>query len=140
MKTEKLKILRKKYTQIRLLGQQIDNSLSNDLTKCEIEIKIKATDAKPENAFDLFVLRNSSDFECYMRAISDFSFSTSDAYACPFLSDANATHLNQTTFTYSIPKFLLRDIEQKNFYFIIDNTPFPATGGVYGDKAIDVEL
>ena len=91
MRTDKLKILRKKYTQIRLLGQQIDNSLSNDLTKCEIEIKIYATGGNP---FDLFILRNSSDFECYMRAISDFSFTASDAYACPFLSDANATHLN----------------------------------------------
>jgi len=76
--------------------------------------------------FDVLILTNNDDFQCYMQIIQDPNFS------CTLSNQSNVT-TKQSSFNYKTDQLELANIDNYNFYFIVDNTPFPPNGAFVDD-------
>lgn len=62
-----------------------------------------------------------------------------DEVICDFEKDPKRVFLNQSIYENYIPPSLLKDLSNENFYFVVDNTPYPPNGA-YMKKDISVKL
>ena len=87
--------------------------------------------------FDVFILYDDTEYECYMNALEDLHDESPRMVVCDFLNDSKRSILGTTAFSYQTSQTLLKEISTKDFYFIVDNTEFP-DGGAYSEQSLEI--
>lgn len=90
-----------------------------------IDIKSpERADSLPPAPFDVFILSDQRDYECYIRSTE--MLDQRIGLDCAFLSNPKRSFFNITSFSQDLADFIGSDsAEYREYQFIIDNTDFP---------------
>lgn len=90
-----------------------------------VEIKsLPNENGRPAVPFDLFILNDQSDYECYIRSTE--MLDQRIGLDCAFLANPKLAHYDITSFSQDMADFINPDGGvYREYQFIIDNTMFP---------------
>jgi hypothetical protein len=74
--------------------------------------------------FDMFLLENDKDYECYKRAVNELLTNNKRVH-CDFLKNTNRVEQGIRNHTISEIDLLNSNQIQKTFLIVIDNSPWP---------------
>jgi hypothetical protein len=74
--------------------------------------------------FDLFLLENDKDYECYKKAVHEL-ITNNTRISCDFLKDKDRVELGILNKTFSDLDLLNWNQIQKTFIIVVDNSPWP---------------
>eukprot|EP00347_Sterkiella_histriomuscorum_P016685 403352249 len=137
---EIFQISKGQYTQFRAVGlgfrddlldeDQASVKLSLSIISQELDNSAMGLPSTPPQPFDLFIVTNSQDYECYIRAITliesrNKGSKDKDSEDCEFVKNSELSKFGITEFKESDIEFLMKTQKFKEYFFIIDNTEFP---------------
>lgn len=102
-----------------------DQSVEQGLTTVKFEVNIQSVPSEltPAQPFDVYVLAQSTDYECYVRSVT--MLDQRMGLDCSFLNDPLITYENIYNFSSQLPSFINLTNQYTEYFFVIDNTDFP---------------
>jgi len=89
--------------------------------------------------FDLFLLENDRDYDCYKRAVRELIANNTRVH-CDFLKNKNRVERGILNHTLSDLDLLNWNQIQKTFIIVIDNSPWPEAldnSEIYSQEGVD---
>jgi len=97
------------------------------LTTVKFEVNIQslpsADNLTPAQPFDVYVLAQATDYECYVRSVT--MLDQRMGLDCSFLNDPLIAYENIYNFSTLLPTFINLTNQYTEYFFVIDNTDFP---------------
>lgn len=91
--------------------------------KFEVSIQSLPNGQTPAQPFDVYVLAQPTDYECYIRSVT--MLDQRMGLDCSFLNDPLITYEKIYNFSSQLPSFVNITNQYTEYFFVIDNTDFP---------------